>query len=146
MLNRQIVLHRFTVFEGNPLQQQFDFVCAAYFAPAFFGLLDQFERQPEECRARYAIAGAAGSVAHRGERRFDRVRRADVLPVLRREIVKRQQAVPVFFDFLHCLRILGTCSARQTLRTPRWPRRGWMPSRSPAYPPWREHAAISAAR
>ena len=35
LLNRQIDLHRPTVLERHPLQQQFDLICSAYSAPAF---------------------------------------------------------------------------------------------------------------
>jgi hypothetical protein len=47
-LNRLIVLHRFTVLEGNSLQQRFDFIRAANFAPTLFGFLDKLERQSKE--------------------------------------------------------------------------------------------------
>ena len=48
LLNRLIVLHRFTVLEGNPLQQQFNSIRSPNPAPTFFGLLDQLERQSQE--------------------------------------------------------------------------------------------------
>ncbi len=62
LLNRQIDLHRLTVLERHPLQQQFDLICSAYSAPAFFSLLDQLERQPKKSCTRFTIAGMDGPI------------------------------------------------------------------------------------
>ena len=48
LLNRLTVLHRFTVLEGNPLQQQFNSIRSPNPAPTFFSFLDQLERQSQE--------------------------------------------------------------------------------------------------
>ena len=50
-LHRLIILHRFTVLEGDSLQQQFDPICSAYFAPTLFRFFNQLVRQAKEGHA-----------------------------------------------------------------------------------------------
>jgi hypothetical protein len=86
-----IALHRFAVPEGNALQQQLDLFRAVDAAPGFLGFLDQLECQIEEGWSRHAVARTSSPVAHGRERRLNRIRRAQMLPVLGREVVKGQR-------------------------------------------------------
>lgn len=107
MLFRRIVLHRNSVFERHAVQQCFNLVGAADLAPAFLRFLDQLEVQSQEGRTRHAVARTRGPVSHGGEGRLDRIGLVQMLPVLGREVVKRQQAVTVLDQFFHRLRVLG---------------------------------------
>ena len=52
------------------------------------------------------VPGPLGSQTYRRKRRFDRVRRPDMYPVLCREIVEGQQLLAILAQLLHGSRIL----------------------------------------
>jgi hypothetical protein len=106
-LIRSIVLHRFAVFEGNALQQQLDLFGAVDAAPGFLGFLDQLECQIQEGGSRCAVARTRSTVAYRRKRRLDCIGRSQMLPVLGREIIEREQNFSVLLQRVRRLRILG---------------------------------------
>jgi hypothetical protein len=53
--------------------------------PGFLGFLDQFECQTQEGWSRHAVVRARSAVAHGRERRLNRIRRPQMLPVLGRK-------------------------------------------------------------
>ena len=63
-------------------------VVAIEATPAFLGALGELEDHGERSLVRETSLGAHRAVAHRRERAFDDVRRAQMLPVLGREVVK----------------------------------------------------------
>ncbi len=81
---------------------------AADAPPALLGFLDQLEGEPKEGLARHTVSGACRAMAHGVEGRFDRVRRADMRPVLSREVVEGEQRLAIFRELLSGLRILRT--------------------------------------
>ena len=107
LLFRRIALRLYSILERHSAQQKADLVGAANFVPGLFRFFNQLESQPKERRTRHAITRACGAMAHRREGRFDRIGRAQMLPVLGRKIVKRSQAVAVFLQLLYSLGILG---------------------------------------
>ena len=115
-------------------------------APAGLGGLDQLERHRD---AGGPGAGALGDPLAQpdgGEGRLDRVRGAQVDPVLGGEVVERQQHVEVVGDLRDGLGPLGAVARPRTPSPP--PRRGPCPRRcrSPPAPPSRRGAPTSAAR
>ena len=63
-------------------------VVAIEATPPFFGSLGKLEDHGERGLVRKTSLGAHRAVANRGKRAFDDVRRAQVLPVLGREVVE----------------------------------------------------------
>ena len=70
-------------------------ISSAQFEPVFLGCLDQLEHHDPRLVARQAALGALGAMSNGCKRAFDRVRRANVTPVLRRKILKRQKRLAV---------------------------------------------------
>src|SRR5262245_39398259 len=72
-------------------------------APALFGGLGELEDHGQRGLVREAALGAHGAMTNRRECAFNNVRRAQMLPVLGREIVKSQQRLAILreaFDSL----------------------------------------------
>ena len=84
LLRRWIVLHRFTIFEGDSLHHHLGLVGAADAAPGLFRFLDEPEGKAKEGGPCEAVT-RAWFVAHSGKGRFDRVGGAQMRPVLGRE-------------------------------------------------------------
>ena len=70
-------------------------VVAIEATPAFLGGLGELEDHGERGLVRETSLGAHGAVAHRRERAFDDVGRAQMLPVLGREVVEGEQRVAI---------------------------------------------------
>ena len=68
-------------------------VVAIEATPTSFGSLGEFEDHGERGLVRETSFGAHGAVVHRGERTFDDVRGAEMLPVLGREVVEGEQRI-----------------------------------------------------
>ena len=83
------------VGEFHTLNDLWQLVVAVEPAPAFLRAVDQLEDHGERGPVREAALRADRAVAHGGEGAFDGVRRAQVFPVLGREVVERQQRVAI---------------------------------------------------
>jgi len=70
-------------------------VVAIEATPTSFGSLGELEDHGERGLVRETSFGAHGAVVHRGERTFDDVRGAEMLPVLGREVVEGEQRVAI---------------------------------------------------
>lgn len=83
---------------------------------------------------------------HRGERRFDRIGRAPMLPVLGWEIIKRQQAVTILDQLLDRLGVLGLVSFHELHESLVCFGARGKPSRSPVSQPspWSAARAVDA--
>ena len=88
------------VFELNPLNDFGQAICSAEFSPFLFRRHHKFEDHGHSRFAAHAALRFACSVAYGGEDAFDRVGGSDVLPVLGREVVERQQHVAIFDQLL----------------------------------------------
>jgi hypothetical protein len=75
-------------------------------APLLFCCFRQLKDHRQHAGARDATARFVGAQSHRAKRRFNRVRSANVLPVLGWKIIKRQQEIPIFAQTLGRLGIL----------------------------------------
>ena len=75
-------------------------------APMSFGLLCQLEHHHQRRHAGAAAFRLTGPMPHRRERRLDRIRRPQMNPVLGREVVERQQHVPVLRQAFDRVRVL----------------------------------------
>ena len=71
-------------------------VVAVEATPAFLGGLGELEDHGERGLVGKTSLGAHGAVAHRRERAFDDVGRAQMLPVLGGEVVEDEQRVSIF--------------------------------------------------
>src|SRR6202035_375554 len=71
-------------------------VVAIEATPAFLGDLGELEDHGERGLVGKTSLGAHGAVAHRRERAFDDVGRAQMLPVLGGEVVEGEQRVTIF--------------------------------------------------
>jgi hypothetical protein len=76
------------------------------FSPAFGCTLSQLEHHRQRRFCRTAASGLSLSESDCGGRAFDRIRRSDVTPVLRREVVECEQFVAVFRQSLGGLKVL----------------------------------------
>lgn len=76
------------------------------FVPLLFGCFRQLKDHRQHAGARDATARLVGAQAHRAKGRFNRIRGANVLPVLGGKIIKRQQDFPIFAQTLARLGIL----------------------------------------
>ena len=72
-------------------------------APAFLCSFDELEHHGQRCRVRETALGAGGAVADRRERALDRVRRAQMLPMLGREVVEGEQRSAILLQAGGCL-------------------------------------------
>src|SRR5262249_3376313 len=70
-------------------------VVAIEATPTFFGSLGELEDHGERSLAWETSFGAHGAAPHRGERAFDDLRVAPLLPVLGREVVEGEQRVAI---------------------------------------------------
>jgi hypothetical protein len=73
-------LCRDSILEWHAVAQSFTFADGTCFA-----FRDQFEGQSQKDRTRQAVARAKGATSQRGERRFDRIGIAQMLPMLNLE-------------------------------------------------------------
>ena len=73
-----------------------DVLVASEFSPLLLSTLSQFEHHCHAGSGRAVAFGLAMPQADCGERAFDRIRRANVTPVLRRKVEEREQAVAIF--------------------------------------------------
>jgi len=89
------------VAEFNPLDDFGQAVLPIEFASIFLGREHQLVRHGQRGLSAEASLGFDGSVPDRGESALDRVRGADMFPVLGREVVKRQQVGAVLGQALH---------------------------------------------
>ena len=67
-------------------------------APAFLRTHPQLVDHRQHGLSTHTTLGPVRPVANRGKGRLDRVRRPDVHPVLRREVVEGQQGLPVLLQ------------------------------------------------
>ena len=96
----------FSVDEANASENVFQVRVTSEFSPAFGRTLSELEHRRQRSFCRAATLGLSLSESGCGERAFDRGCRANVTPVLRREIVEREQFRAVFFQALGGLKVL----------------------------------------
>jgi len=91
---------------------------AAYPPPAFLGAQTKLVNHGQHRVSCHTVLGLIGAVANRAECGLDRIRGAQMDPVLGREIVKGQQAVAVLLQALSRLRILGLIGGDKAIERP----------------------------
>ena len=94
----------FSVDESNSLDDVFEVRVASEFSPAFGRTLSELEHHCQRRFCRTAASGLSVAESDCGERAFDRIRRSDVAPVLRREVVESEQFVAIFHQALAAVR------------------------------------------
>jgi len=87
------------VFECNPLDDLWYAVCPVEFAPFSLRRHHQLERHSQTSFATEASLGFSGTMSNSGEGAFNRIGRADVLPVFGWEVIEGQENVAVFGHF-----------------------------------------------
>lgn len=110
--------------------------------PAFLGLSGQAVNQTEQRRSGDTVFRSSAPVANGRKGRLDGIRRADMPPMLGREIIESEQGLTVSQELVDSLRIFRLIGAHETLE-------GGMgrvsrPSKWPAVPTSPSLAAISA--
>lgn len=78
--------------------------------------LPQLKDDRQHACARDATAGFVGAQLHGAEGRFDRIRGANVLPLLGGKIIKRQQEFPIFAQAFGRLGILCVLAKQEVVQ------------------------------